>query len=563
MLQPLEELRGGNATAKKSIDVDYSSLPSQFVMFKALRSSHFKLAAACLMALLGNVLAVAFSGMLNEHSILVPHTLSLLPPYQAKFVSINGTVSPSLEGMSKIRTVPSGAFTGGLGINQFMVAESNYTAGTPLPPWTDDRFMYVPFMDKNNITTTEGVEGRTMAFGATIECEKIDQKDYSVRIHNSRTDLYANFSITWSTEKGVRVTCEKMQMELSRAPLPPSGLDPKCQTGKLAMEFVLYLRAQQNASRADQEFCEQTAFLGYVRDEGTICKSNGTSTLNDKSSMFIGCRPKLVAGEADVRVDGEGRVQSVSELSGSSNLSTEFFDQHFSNDAGNMIRQANGYIFKFPGRIWHNDSFASDFLNYFMIKQANDSRLVDPNLHLPSLKDITERLRPTYTKLFAIWLGVNQNKLLIPRDDGSTTSIQGRTNESETRIFLSLPLFIMAEAILGVYTIVAICIYLWRPGRFLPRMPTTIGAVIALFAAGEVVCDMRGTSFMTKKERRKHLEGLRRTYGYGTFVGTDGKLHEGIEREPLVDVVPIPGILSKVQTGFSQKNLGFRRGVAE
>jgi hypothetical protein len=67
---------------------------------------------------------------------------------------------------------------------------------------------------------------------------------------------------------------------------------------------------------------------------------------------------------------------------------------------------------------------------------------------------------------------------------------------------------------------------------------------------------MRGTSLMTKRERKRHLEDLQARYGYGKFVGTDGILHEGIEKEPLVDSVPLLGLVKKVQTGLSQKAFG-------
>jgi hypothetical protein len=108
-------------------------------------------------------------------------------------------------------------------------------------------------------------------------------------------------------------------------------------------------------------------------------------------------------------------------------------------------------------------------LNYFMVKQSNDSRLLDPEAPLPTLQDITDKLYPVYRKLFAIWLGINKDKLLVPHTDSSTMVIEGQTHDAQIRIFLSKPLFVMAEIILGIYVLAAICIYLWRPGKFLPK----------------------------------------------------------------------------------------------
>lgn len=575
MLQPLEELRGGNAVANRSIDADYSSLPPQLVIFKAFRSSHFKLAAVCTMALLANLLAVAFSGMFDERSALVPQTLQLTPPYQARFVDVNGTVSPLLSILKRHDMKLSGAYWGGLGINQFMVAESNYTTKNPLPAWTDHEFMYVPFMNESSYKGLQGIRGRTTAFGSTLECDTIPDSDYNITLVSKGADSYAEMGITMlDTLTNTRVTCID-ERTVTRGPAPVSGRPAQCETGKLGMEFVLRsIPSAGNVTRAERDFCQQTAFFGYVRGEPSWCLNQGRNNpvytkLDRSNSIFVGCRPKFIAGEADVQVSAEGRVEHVTERNVSTSLSLDSYKRFFTNGtfgattaggANDLIAQAHGYLFTKPGLQYHNDTFATDFMNYFMMKQSNTSRLLDPESPLPTLADITETLYPVYRKVFAIWLSINMDRLLVPTASSSTTVIEAQTNKTQIRIFLSKPLFVMAEIILGIYAIVAVCIYLWRPGKFLPRMPTSLGAIITLFAASEAVEDMRGTSLFTKKERKQHLKKLGATYGYGTFVGADGIPHEGIEKEPLVKPVSRLGVMEKVQTGFSQKSLGLRRG---
>jgi hypothetical protein len=340
MLQPLEELRGGNAVAGKSIDADYSTLPPQIVIFKALRSSHFKLAAVCAMALLANILAVAFSGMFEELPTLVPRTLDMIPPYESKFVAINGTVGPSLSSMVNVTT--SGAFTGGVGINQFMVAESNYTAGTPLPPWTDNQFMYIPFMDSHDIGETEGVEARTMAFGATIECNKVEKADYSAYLFHGGSGYQGSISLTVAdSASDTRVTCKMQTLFIESGPPRHGGVASQCQSGKLALEIVFRLHANSNATVAERRVCEQYGILGYVRGDEQLCKNKvGPTELNDESAVFVACKPRLVAGEANVRVDRDGRVQNVSDLSVSSELSSDFFSNHFSITNNTYVTQA-------------------------------------------------------------------------------------------------------------------------------------------------------------------------------------------------------------------------------
>lgn len=558
MLQPLEELRGGKATARKSIDADYSSLPPQLVMFKALRSSHFKLAAVCLMALLANILAVAFSGVFKERSIMVTSRLSFIPPYQHKFVSINGTVGPGIPLQQRPAMKLSGAYTGGQGANQFLVAESNYTAGTPLPAWTDERFLYMPFFDEVHLETnnTEELQARTTAIGAELECHTIQAQDWEAS-WTSDPPGYSNLNISVTVDG---ITCEKKEIGVNQGPFDITRTTPKCSPGKVAVEFTGTLEARRKDSVTEQNFCAELAVLAYMRDTN-VCSRNTTTQVDKKGAAFFGCRSRLVGGEGDVVVGRDGRIKTSSVRNVTSALPSTFLEQHFSNDASNLLRQGNTYLLQFTTPTWHNQSYATDFMNYFMTRQGGGQRrLTDPTLPLPSLDELTQNLYPVYSKLFAIWLGINKRKLLVPRDEGSTSAaMEGLANERQTRIFLSMPLFIIAEVILSVYVFVAICIYLWRPGRFLLRMPTSIGAIIALFAASQAVRDMRGTSLLTRKERRRHLQRLDGRYGYGRFVGVDGKLHEGIEREPFVDSVPLPGVIEKVQTGFSTKSAKFKR----
>jgi hypothetical protein len=331
MLQPLEELRGGNAVARRSIDADYSTLPPQLVIFKALRSSHFKLAAVCAMALLANILAVAFSGLFQELPTLVPRTLDMIPPYESKFVAINGTVSPDLPSGADVTL--SGAFTGGLGTSQFMVAESNYTAGTPLPSWTDNQFLYIPFVDTHDIGETEGIEAQTMAFGAAIECNKVDSADYRAHLFDQSHNRgpAGNVTLTvFDAASDTRVTCETYTTPVNSGPPRIGYADQYCQTGKLAMEIVFRLRPNSNATAAERRICEQYVALGYVRGDENLCNKVETTELDDQSAVFVACKSRLVAGEAYVRVDRDGRVQNVSELGVSSELSSEFLSKHFS-----------------------------------------------------------------------------------------------------------------------------------------------------------------------------------------------------------------------------------------
>ncbi|EAT81729.2 hypothetical protein SNOG_11230 [Parastagonospora nodorum SN15] len=371
------------------------------VVLQALRAKHFVLASVCAMALLANLLAVAFSGLFNQVSVDIQHTIALNPTYEPNFVLVNGSVGPLANNNQGTPNL-SGAYFGGDGADHFLIAESNITRNTSLPAWTDNAMFYVPVFDEGGNTShlsTSILEAKTNAIGATLECKEMELgQDFNAHIIDTEGSM--NVSI-------------------------PNG---------------------------------------------------------QGSSFWGGC------------VKGREFVQ-----------------------------RQGAFLFR-AGAGWHNDTFANDYLNYF-IKQ----------LPVPKLEDVLEPLNQVYAKLFAIWFGRNKQDLLVPNQNNESATLYGSRLEPERRLFLSSTMFIISEAILCTYVVVAIWVYTRRPGQYLARMPTSIASIIALFAASTAVEDMQGTSHLDRKERAQHLRRLDSRYGFGSFIGgMDGRVHIGIEKVPLV-----------------------------
>lgn len=91
-----------------------------------------------------------------------------------------------------------------------------------------------------------------------------------------------------------------------------------------------------------------------------------------------------------------------------------------------------------------------------------------------------------YARFFATWLGANQVNLLVPATN-DTKKVQGVVLVPEERLFFVAPLLVISEVILGIYVVVSIVMYLRRPDRYLPRMPTSIAVTVALFAPSAAV----------------------------------------------------------------------------
>jgi hypothetical protein len=531
MLQPLEELQDCNAKAKKSIDLNYSSLPPQLVILKALKSKHFVLAAVCTMALFANLLAVAFSGLFSQGLTEIRHASTFQPPFQFKFVPINGNVGPDqVSGEASTWNETSGAYQGGGDEDQFLIAESNMTKNTSLPPWTDNGLFYLPlFVEGENTTqtTTGTFEATANAFGAELACTQLkrgnnlDVKFGVQRIEPiAQTSLVMNITIPSGTGN---VQCNAVRLITTR----------DCATGANAAEILTTLSPRENATQREQDACLSTVIFSWLREPRGGCPWNINMTLHDENALFVQCQPKLVAGTAKIRVDAAGRLQHpANEIQLDDSVQKELF----STDPVNLIRQSNLYLFRNPqGSAFHNDSFANDYINYFVARVSGSKRIVDPNQPVPTFDDIIKPLMKTYSKLFAIWLGSNKKNLLVPQTSQSPVTIQGFRIEAEQRLFVSTTMFIISEAILCTYALVAMWVYMRRPGQYLARLPTSIAAVVALFAASSAVLDMQETSHLDKKGRGRHLEQVDARYGYGSYIGGgDGRLHVGIEKTPFV-----------------------------
>lgn len=315
MLQPLEELQGCNAKAKKSIDLNYSSLPPQLVVFKAMKSKHFVLAAVCAMALLANLLAVAFAGLFNQTLFDMRHPTYLNPPYILKFVSINGSIGP-MSGQTIGSDSFSGAYQGGNGEDQFLVAESNYTRGTPLPAWTDDTMFYLPLFAEGSSKNISNVnishyEAMTKAFGAKLDCVELtlgeDNFEAALNVQKAGVTFStrASVNITVPTDSG-SIQCSSRSIEVRPGPIRQNSV---CVTGPATLELVVQYDARVNATHEETEACMRPVVLGWVRDPQGSCPLGKSLQLTKENSLFVQCQPKLVTGSAKIRVDGSGRLQ--------------------------------------------------------------------------------------------------------------------------------------------------------------------------------------------------------------------------------------------------------------
>ena len=104
------------------------------------------------------------------------------------------------------------------------------------------------------------------------------------------------------------------------------------------------------------------------------------------------------------------------------------------------------------------------------------------------------------------------------------------------RFRLSLPMYIITQAILTLDLIILFLNRLTLSKPFLPHQPFTIASRIAYSAASHVIDGVTAAVGRAGNGRGfKSLDGqLGYRFGYGKFIGKDGKAHIGIKRDSFV-----------------------------
>lgn len=117
---------------------------------------------------------------------------------------------------------------------------------------------------------------------------------------------------------------------------------------------------------------------------------------------------------------------------------------------------------------------------------------------------------------------------------------------------MSETMFKIAICILAWDIVILFLLYIRTPPTFLPRLPINIASILAYVAASHAMAEIATDETETGTEKRHRSQWEIPRYGFGRFVGTDGKTHIGIERAPFV--MPL-----RTGTGSSSLRLGLRR----
>ncbi|PVH77159.1 hypothetical protein DL98DRAFT_591555 [Cadophora sp. DSE1049] len=525
LLKPFDELRKGNAKPAYSVEARYTSLPPPLILWRALRSGHFLLGAVCLTVISSNFLAVSLSTLLNEGRTTANFTFTsqrlLLPSFNNTRIRSDGIGGPAISYS-----------------DHFYIEMSNLTSNTSLPPWVDATNYYLPFTpgDADQISNSDisavlkGFKGATTGFGAQVNCTNLSQdKDIDgFELKTSEDGLTAFFSTSHQLPNGSRTTC--VPLAVTNALNETIGFRLTFPERNIGLEVM---QAMFPAGGLDDGgFCSKLLVAGWVRASSTVVLDPETGVINSTqienvSGTFLACTATLEAAKFDVVVDTTGRVVESNRTSDITANNTSLFSGNGTTEL-NLFQETVDLLAPVTGTLfqWHNTSVTTDWMNSLLAIELNSQRLVDPAAPAPNGSEIKPLLEQLYRKLFAILLGLNSDNVFLHSSDQASEAFEEIIEVS--RIFLSPAMFTVSIIILVFHLIMAVLYYMYRPRNFLPRMPTSLAAIFSYVYASRAVQDFSHG----RKESGDADVGQR--FGYGRFVGVDGKTHVGIEQQRFV-----------------------------
>ncbi|KAI0144789.1 hypothetical protein BJ166DRAFT_629399 [Pestalotiopsis sp. NC0098] len=498
LVQPFRTLHKGNATANRSIEVDYTSLMPQLNVLRAIKSSHYFLVMVCTAALLGNVLAVGLGGIFAEAPVDVEYSVQYQPQH---------TLLPTRDTVDNYFSIAAYR-------DHLQLVLTNLSSNTTLPAWTSSEAYFLPSSDTLNSTMSTDLR-RANTTGVALEprCSMIGRDESSedyvhLLYNNTHRQLYVNLRNENSSSTRCYVSAGTFeQWDTSAANITKDRGDlPR---GHASNEIYNVL---QEFTQGDT-FCSKRVLLGWMRVNAS---AEGVQN-DDKGPIanFAVCAPMLVTAPYQVTVDSQGNVvdaQRMGNLTDATPILGNRTESALADILANTISGDNS---------WHNITVARDWMNAFLKLQLNTTAHIDPDQPLMDLDVMIPGVEAVLKKCIAVLFGLNPSFWTAAGDD--VQPIDGVAIRSETRIFMSTAALIVSLVILVLYIIIAVLIYVRGLGVAIPRLPSTMGSVLAYVASSRALRQYPGPD-TGGAEKAKNTR-----YSYGAYHGCDGKSHIGIE----------------------------------
>lgn len=479
-LQPFRVAQNGNAKQNQSVDTTYTAVPPQLAVRRALKNSHFLLASICIISLMANILSVGLAALFNESDIIVGRQESFTPSLGSTF---NSSAVQNFEAYLGQRLITTVHYQ-----DHCYIAMANMTLGTPLPPWTSANYFFQPYHLSSSPSKVSSNHHQilTRGFGVQVDCTPHLKASVPVNVL-PEVSAIPDSSPCPDPVEGAKTRIRKNMLTRSN--------------GKSSIEYSGTVLSSRSSAR-----CDGSLTLAWGR---TIDAEKVNATI---SASFAVCKPSFVTGMFVVDVDSKGFVKSYTQTG---KLSSNMDYAGSSNDTNMLIVYSN-HLLQGPDDQWHNDTLSRSWMSYLLAESISSRTFIDPHAPVPDPRTLIPSIESIYRRLFSILLSQNTH-LFEPSD--YTSKIQGWTFTSETRIFLDRPAFYICITVLALNIVVAVAYYTAITSTILPRLPSTIGSILAYIAPSRAIFiyGLPGLGMPHKK------------LGYGRYVGKDGMVHVGIE----------------------------------
>lgn len=554
---PYQELHSGESSPLNSLAVNYDSKPPHFVAYRSFRARHFLLAALSVMALGSNVLAVAFGALFNEKTSHWAEDVNFHQPWGPIMKPGNVLIdSISGGGGAKVSLANPNYSTGDIRQPElFYVAFANVTNGaqhTPLPQWTSGEFYFLPFDVPGSASQGKTREALTRGYGVDAQCSEMPENQTATTHQSKKDDLGRDYQFDmWQqcqTPNGPKNGTYRAQMYTGN--MGEFDLSIGVTYGNLGLPvtpgwgYIDFLGTFKYGTEFNSTQCPGYFTAGWLRTNVAPVphgsSEDPTATImvakEPPSHVAVLCKTRLQTAIFRVKVDASNIVLDSNRVGEWENADDfvvgttasqllSLYEQMISDDNNNVLTTMGGAL----SRYVRSDPKPYDWVNFLMQNLPGDDK---PDGTWPPDAAVAGRsLERVYKLLFAIF---------IQRySDGLFSSMQGnivagQVHLSEARMEMSQEMFIIAVVILGLFIIVGTITYVRRPGHFLSSLPTSLAIKMSTYYASNAIDDVTGTEAMDPEERARFLKRLGNKYGYGAYVGRDGKRHFGVDREPLV-----------------------------
>ncbi|CAG8977507.1 hypothetical protein HYALB_00009341 [Hymenoscyphus albidus] len=323
----------------------------------------------------------------------------------------------------------------------------------------------------------------------------------------------------------IRSTIQSLGIELTA-----NSTVCKNQVGERSFTYIIpstpsgreILRTAENPtvlahSQTDDRICPSVLMAEFSRAGGPEhYRGNFTAGLDrNVSSTWITCSPSLEVAPFQVTVDLAGNILASKQTGKLNSNISSFFTNNYS-----------------PSTLYRdmNKQFTATLLQLSL----NTTTISNPHTDPRKASLVAPAMEHLYRQLFATYLALNPT-MFLPASP-STPDMLREVTFQETRIFVSFVNARISVVIIFLHVLVAVWYYANRPKRFLPRMPTSIASVMAYVAASRAAEDFS----RTRNHDGKGLKLSEERYGYGRFLGRDGKTYIGIEKQRFV--VPLESL---------------------